>query len=165
MCPASLGDVIENPHGNGGLSESKREEWKEIVRGFDMKQVASGLRHLHGLGLIHRDIKPQIILISSSSSGGRGGTGYRMLISDFGLCTKLDVDQTSFLPTLNGATGTVGWRALEILRRDVKLDGFLTSDDSTSPRGSVATVNSSSTTTMAKTRLTKSVDIFALGIR
>ena len=50
------------------------------MRGFDakraMKQVASGLRHLHELGLIHRDIKPQIILISSSSrsSGGRGGT-------------------------------------------------------------------------------------------
>ena len=167
MCPASLGDIIENPYGNGGLNESKREEWKEIVRGFDakraMKQVASGLRHLHGLGLIHRDIKPQNILISSSSSGGRGGTGYRMLISDFGLCKKLDVDQTSFLPTLNGATGTVGWRAPEILRGDVKLDEISTSDDSTSSRGSVATVNSSSTTTVAKTRLTKSVDIFALG--
>ena len=75
----------------------------------------------------------------------------------FGLCTKLDVDQTSFLPTLNGATGTVGWRAPEILRGDVELDEFSTSDDSTSSRGSVTTVNSSSTTTMAKTRLTKSV--------
>ena len=174
LCPASLADIIENPHGhgvgNGSLSGSRREEeWKEIVRGFDakraMRQVASGLRHLHGLGLIHRDIKPQNILISSSSSsGGRGGTGYRMLISDFGLCKKLDVDQTSFLPTLNGATGTVGWRAPEILRGDVKLDEISTGDDSTSSRGSVATVNSYGTaTTTSKTRLTKSVDIFALG--
>lgn len=175
MCPASLADIIENPHGgNGGLSGSGRreEEWKEIVGGFDakraMRQVAGGLRHLHGLGLIHRDIKPQNILISSSSSsssGGRGGTGYRMLISDFGLCKKLDVDQTSFLPTVNGATGTVGWRAPEILRGDVKLDELSTGDDSTSSRGSVATINSSgtTTTTTTKTRLTKSVDIFALG--
>ena len=178
LCPASLADIIENPHGgNGGGSGSGRreDEWKEIVKGFDakraMKQIASGLRHLHGLGLIHRDIKPPNILISSSSSssssGGRGGTGYRMLISDFGLCKKLDVDQTSFLPTVNGATGTVGWRAPEILRGDVKLDELSTSDDSTSSRGSVATVHSYSNTTSitaaTKTRLTKSVDIFALG--
>ena len=168
LCPASLADIIESPHANGGLSGSRREEeLKEILRGFDakraMRQVASGLRHLHGLGLIHRDIKPQNILISSSSSGGHGATGHRMLISDFGLCKKLDVDQTSFLPTLNGATGTVGWRAPEILRGDVKLDEFST-DDSTSSRGSVATIHSSGTTTAStKTRLTKSVDIFALG--
>lgn len=169
LCPASLADIIEN-NGGGGLSGSRREEeWREIIQGFDpkraMRQVASGLNHLHGLGLIHRDIKPQNILISSSSSsGGRGGVGYRMLISDFGLCKKLDVDQTSFLPTANGATGTVGWRAPEILRGDVKLDELSTDDDSTSSRGSVATVNgASSGTTSTKTRLTKSVDIFALG--
>ena len=177
LCPASLADIIENPHGGNGIlsgsgSGRREDEWKEILRGFDakraMRQVASGLRHLHGLGLIHRDIKPQNILISSSSSssssGGRGGTGYRMLISDFGLCKKLDVDQTSFLPTVNGATGTVGWRAPEILRGDVKLDEPSSNDDSTSSGGSIATVHSySGTTTTTKTRLTKSVDIFALG--
>ena len=167
LCPASLADIIENPHGHGsggGTGGKREEEWKDIVRGFDakraMRQIASGLMHLHGLGLIHRDIKPQNILISSSSSGGRGGGGYRMLISDFGLCKKLDMDQTSFLPTANGATGTVNWRAPEILRGDVKLDEPSTGDDSTSSRGSVATINGASST---KTRLTKSVDIFALG--
>ncbi|KAF8802393.1 kinase-like protein [Phlegmacium glaucopus] len=164
LCPASLADIIESPH-----------EWREIMRGFDakraMRQVASGLRHLHGLGLIHRDIKPQNILISPASSltEGRDGTGYRMLISDFGLCKKLDVDQTSFLPTANGAVaaGTVGWRAPEILRGEVKLDELSTGDDSTSSRGSVATVKGTpstpGTTTTTKTHLTKSVDIFALG--
>ena len=98
-----------------------------------------------------------------------------MLISDFGLCRKLELDQTSFLPTTGGAmgVGTFGWRAPEILRGEVKLDEPLLSDDnnSQSSRGSVCTAtgsNHSGTATgtgtgKPTTRLTKSVDIFALG--
>jgi serine/threonine-protein kinase/endoribonuclease IRE1 len=148
-----------------------------------LRQITSGLRHLHALKLVHRDIKPQNILVSgngSASNGGggsgsvegRGGGGYRMLISDFGLCKKLDVDQTSFLPTAQGAmaAGTVGWRAPEILRGEVKLDE-ISDDHSTSSRGSNSTVhgngNGRGTPTPSAggkpTRLTKSVDIFALG--
>jgi serine/threonine-protein kinase/endoribonuclease IRE1 len=146
LCPASLANIIENLHDNA----SGRGEWslRDIVQGFDkkraMRQVADGLRHLHRLGLVHRDIKPQNILVSSSSSLGQ----YRMLISDFGICKKLDVDQTSFLPTANGGTaaGTAGWRAPEILWGDVKLP---TTIDGTS----LATTS----------RLNQSVDIFALG--
>ena len=179
LCLASLANIIESLRGGAGGcpcpcgSVNRREEWREIVQGFDvkraMRQIASGLRHLHGLGLIHRDIKPQNILISpSSSSEGRGGMRYRMLISDFGLCKKLDMDETSFLPTVDGdmAPGTVGWRAPEILHGEVKLDELPTGDDSTSSHGSAATINDdscSSDTTTPKTRLTKSVDIFALG--
>jgi len=83
-----------------------------------------------------------------------------MLISDFGLCKRLEVDQTSFMPTACGAmaAGTVGWRAPEILRGEVRLDD---SDASQSSRGSVATLNGSSSTKPMK--LTKAVDIFALG--
>jgi serine/threonine-protein kinase/endoribonuclease IRE1 len=71
-----------------------------------------------------------------------------MLISDFGLCKRLDVDQTSFLPTAYGAlaAGTVGWRAPEILRGEVKLDEGLAGEDrgSMSSRGSVGTVTGNS---------------------
>ncbi|TFK31956.1 hypothetical protein BDQ12DRAFT_744289 [Crucibulum laeve] len=162
LCPASLADIIEYP-----------DRWPEIRMSFDpkkaLKQITSGLRHLHALKLVHRDIKPQNILVSSAKAGPGGTKAYRMLISDFGLCKKLDVDQTSFLPTAHGAmaAGTVGWRAPEILRGEVKLDD-LSDDASMSSRGSVATINGSSgstpTTGTAKpTRLTKSVDIFALG--
>lgn len=142
-----------------------------------LKQVASGLRHLHGLKIVHRDIKPQNILVSgakSAASGGAGGArdgkGHRMLISDFGLCRKLEFDQTSFLPTANGVmgVGTVGWRAPEILRGEVKLDESISGDEhSTSSRDSTGTARTSSTaganSTHRPTRLTKSVDIFALG--
>ena len=148
----------------------KREEWKDIARGFDamkaMKQIASGLRHLHGLGLVHRDIRPRNILISSSSSSGGG---YRMLISDFGLCKKLDMDQSSFLPTTYGviAVGTEGWKAPEILLCRCggdKLDIHAKGDHTVDTVSSLATtLNSSSSGTSTEICVTKSVDIFALG--
>lgn len=165
LCPASLADIIECP-----------DQFREIAVAFDpkraLRQIASGLRHLHGLKLVHRDIKPQNILVSSAkrTAGGRD-RGHRMLISDFGLCKKLDFDQTSFLPTAHGAAGagTVGWRAPEILRGEVKLDDAL-NEDSMSSRGSVgATGGSQGGTGIGgagagkPTRLTKLVDIFALG--
>ncbi|KAJ3895960.1 hypothetical protein GG344DRAFT_37696 [Lentinula edodes] len=180
LCPGSLADVYE--------------EWREIRESIiadpkkALKQITSGLRHLHALKLVHRDIKPQNILVAagpgrnlstpSSASLSRGqnkstrGSSYRMLISDFGLCKKLDFDQTSFLPTAQGAmgAGTFGWRAPEILRGEVKLDN---SEETNSSKGSAGTVNgnppsvnsnSSTTSSINKpTRLTKSVDIFALG--
>lgn len=174
LCPASLADLIETPN---------RDAWRHIAVNFDPKkalqQVTNGLRHLHELKIVHRDIKPQNILVTTkgiqSNSGriSRGGN-YRMLISDFGLCKKLDVDQTSFLPTANGAmaAGTVGWRAPEILSGEVKLNEFV-DDQSQSSGGSTATVqgnasisstsSSNSISTKRSTRLTKRVDIFALG--
>ncbi|KAF9224806.1 kinase-like protein [Gyrodon lividus] len=164
LCPASLADVIESP-----------DQHRDIAVSFDpkraLRQITSGLRHLHSLKIVHRDIKPQNILVSAPNKGvsERDG-GRRMLISDFGLCKKLEVDQTSFVPTAQGAqaAGTVGWRAPEILRGEVKLDDTLSDDTSQSSRGSTSTVvNGGSSTPNASsgksTRLTKAVDIFASG--
>ncbi|KAG8965354.1 bifunctional endoribonuclease/protein kinase ire1 [Tulasnella sp. 419] len=159
LCPASLADIVERP-----------DNFKDISIGFDPKkalsQVTMGLRHLHSLKIVHRDIKPQNILVSKPNTK----TGaYRMLISDFGLCRKLESDQTSFLPTAHGAmgAGTVGWRAPEILRGEVKLDEqtFDMSSGGTpnSSVGGTGSVSGGSTRGGVVTRLTKSVDVFALG--
>ncbi len=158
LCPASLADVIERP-----------DQFRDIVVAFEPKRalrhITAGLRHLHALKIIHRDIKPQNILISYAKKGAGENAGHRMLISDFGLCKKLEYDQTSFLPTAHGSmgAGTVGWRAPEILNGEVKLDD--TGDESQSSRGSVGTGSSgtSGTPSGKPTRLTKFVDIFALG--
>ncbi|KAF8523781.1 hypothetical protein BU17DRAFT_74941 [Hysterangium stoloniferum] len=139
LCPASLADIVERP-----------DAFSAIASVFDPKrglaQITAGLQHLHMLKIVHRDIKPQNILVSRPKNGQ-----HRMLISDFGLCKKLDVDQTSFLPTVHGAmaAGTVGWRAPEILRGT----GSTVSARSAGSAGAGA----------KPTRLTKSVDIFALG--
>ncbi|KAL5514856.1 hypothetical protein ACEPAG_2172 [Sanghuangporus baumii] len=157
LCPASLADVIEHP-----------DVHRELSNAFDPKralqQIASGLRHLHALKIVHRDIKPQNILVSAAKRGAGAMAGHRMLISDFGLCKRLEVDQTSFLPTAHGAgaAGTVGWRAPEILRGDVNLDESTVDDSTQSSRGS--SVGTAIPDPVHKpTRLTKSVDIFALG--
>ncbi|KAJ7594156.1 other/IRE protein kinase [Mycena floridula] len=158
LCPASLADIIECPD---------RDQFRDIAISFEpkkaLKEITSGLRHLHALKLVHRDIKPQNILISVPKAGSGSRHGYRMLISDFGLCKKLEVDQTSFLPTAYGAqaAGTVGWRAPEILRGEVKLDELGDDQSISSSRGSTGTANGSNSA--RPTRLTKSVDIFALG--
>ena len=160
LCPASLADIIERP-----------DQFRELAVSFNPKravrQITSGLRHLHALKIVHRDIKPQNILISSAKKGE--SNGHRMLISDFGLCRKLELDQTSFLPTTGGAmgVGTFGWRAPEILRGEVKLDETIADDNSQSSRDSVGTATGSNHSGTGsgkpRTRLTKSVDIFALG--
>ncbi|KAH9927939.1 uncharacterized protein BXZ73DRAFT_48589 [Epithele typhae] len=158
LCPASLADLIERPDAH-----------RDIAVAFDpkraLRQITLGLRHLHALKIVHRDIKPQNILVSAAKPGRGENAGHRMLISDFGLCKKLEMDQTSFLPTAHGAVaaGTVGWRAPEILRGEVKLDDA--GDESQSSRGSVGGSSGGSTGTPSgkPTRLTKSVDIFALG--
>lgn len=162
LCPASLADIIERPDAHRDISNVFNP--KRALR-----QVSLGLRHLHALKIVHRDIKPQNILISTGKKGALDG-GHRMLISDFGLCKKLEVDQTSFAPTAYGAmaAGTVGWRAPEILRGEVKLDESAMGDaDSQSSRGSTTVGSGGSTGTViggaGRTRLTKSVDIFALG--
>ncbi|KAG8832714.1 bifunctional endoribonuclease/protein kinase ire1 [Serendipita sp. 400] len=155
LCPCSLADLIETPH-----------KHPEVVGSFDPKkalsEITQGLRHLHNLKIVHRDIKPQNILVSRRKGDGQ----HRMLISDFGLCKKLDVDQTSFLPTMAAgggqslfAAGTPGWRAPEILRGDVNLEDEVNNG----PKTASDSGPGSSNPREGEMRLTKSVDVFALG--
>jgi serine/threonine-protein kinase/endoribonuclease IRE1 len=151
LCPASLSEVIEKPGDFRDLAvllEPKKA----------LAQITSGLQHLHSLSIVHRDIKPQNILVSLTAAGK-----LKMLLSDFGLSKRLDgLAQTSFSQTMNNPGGTVGWRAPEILRGDISLDaggdGSASTESSFGPSGAREREPGEE-----RRRLTRAVDVFALG--
>lgn len=154
LCPASLADVIEKPNEHQSLSAILKPKKA-------LSQIASGLQHLHSLSIVHRDIKPQNILVSQNSKGE-----LKMLLSDFGLSKRLDgLAQTSFSQTVNNPGGTFGWRAPEILRGDVNLDAGADTCDSISSSNSVSDhgIGGESKRLEDRKRLTRAIDIFALG--
>lgn len=58
LCQASLADLIESP-------EKYRELADQLDRKRALMEVTKGLKHLHGMKIIHRDIKPQSVFIHS----------------------------------------------------------------------------------------------------
>lgn len=110
-----------------------------------MYQMATGLEHLHRLHIVHRDIKPQNILIDKNGV---------LKISDMGLAKKLSQDKNSFSTI---SKGTIGWRAPEAI-----IQGDLESDSS---KGSSSGDRSSSGSSKNGERIkaTRKVDIFSMG--
>jgi serine/threonine protein kinase len=150
LSPASLYDVIE------GRNEEMTTLRNLIPPKQILHEIMLGIRHLHSLKIVHRDIKPQNILFSSSSKP-------RILISDFGLCKKLSDDQSSFHNTNAGGTmgisilsiNYLGWRAPEC----IELSG---AKDSSAGDSSTAG-NSSNSGDSSFGRVSKRIDIFSAG--
>ncbi|CAJ2646786.1 unnamed protein product [Trifolium pratense] len=72
-----------------------------------MREVVSGLAHLHELGIIHRDLKPQNVLIIKEKS-------LCAKLSDMGISKQLPEDMSSLGHTSTGC-GSSGWQAPEQL--------------------------------------------------
>ncbi|CAJ1930690.1 unnamed protein product [Sphenostylis stenocarpa] len=72
-----------------------------------MRDVVSGLVHLHELGIIHRDLKPQNVLIIEERS-------LCAKLSDMGISKRLLEDMTSLGHSVTGC-GSSGWQAPEQL--------------------------------------------------
>ncbi|QPG76943.1 hypothetical protein FOA43_004337 [Brettanomyces nanus] len=154
LCTASLEDVIER----------RTEACKKILEGANsvnvLWQITNGLHHLHALKIVHRDIKPQNILVAEPKKldGKDEYSDARILISDFGLCKKLEADQSSFRATTAQGAGTSGWRAPELLLDDA--DALSVISDSVD--GTLHT-DSSSVLLGHNRRLTRAIDIFSTG--
>ena len=161
LCPASLLDVIERPRDFPALIPSSGLNTPNIL-----KQITSGIHYLHSLKIVHRDIKPHNILVSAPKltiANPSTTQPPRLLISDFGLCKKLEGDQNSFRATTAFAAGTSGWRAPELLVDD---DPLLKSTKSAiNPATSDMTNNSEPLVVDPQTnrRATRAIDIFSLG--
>ncbi|KAK6154044.1 hypothetical protein DH2020_013683 [Rehmannia glutinosa] len=72
-----------------------------------MRDVISGIAHLHELGIVHRDLKPQnVLIISERSLCGK--------LSDMGISKRLVGDMSSLTNHSTGC-GSSGWQAPEQL--------------------------------------------------
>lgn len=102
------------------------------------------------------------VLVSQLKDGS-----LRMLVSDFGLARRLEHDQSSFAPTANNLAGSLGWRAPECIRGQVRLtepfDRSSSGGSSTSSSSSLTDLLDHQRPTRPEHRLTKAVDLFALG--
>lgn len=146
-CAASLADVVEKPNRFTKLAQAGKADLPGVLY-----QITNGINHLHQLRIVHRDLKPQNILVNMDKNGRP-----RLLVSDFGLCKKLEDAQSSFGATTGRAAGTSGWRAPELLVDD---DKELAEASVNSGSGTVL-VNSEM---MPGRRATRSIDIFSLGL-
>lgn len=151
LCPASLQDIVERP-----------SAYPELVQiGLDVPdilwQIVAGVRYLHSLKIVHRDLKPQNILVAMPRSR-IGSRALRLLISDFGLCKKLEDNQSSFRATTAHAAGTSGWRAPELLVDDDKSPTGLGVESQHTESSEPAVVDP-----QTNRRATRAIDIFSLG--
>jgi serine/threonine-protein kinase/endoribonuclease IRE1 len=154
LCPASLADVIDKPQNHRTLAQAGERDLPDVLY-----QITRGLSHLHRLRIVHRDLKPQNILVSLDKDGRP-----RLLVSDFGLCKKLEGEQSSFRATTAHAAGTSGWRAPELLLDDDAKDGSMhqtMADASTDGNSGSIALNPD---LLPNRRATRAIDIFSLGL-
>ncbi len=103
-CVSTLGNLVEN---------KKLERMGERLR--VLHELALGISHLHGLGVVHRDLTPSNVLLDAAGV---------VKVSDMGLSRKVDDTQGHVCTT---SQGTAGWQPLEVLERAVqseKVDTF-----------------------------------------
>lgn len=150
-CAASLADVIEKSSHFRNLANAGQKDLPGVLY-----QITNGITHLHSLRIVHRDLKPQNILVNLDKDGRP-----RLLVSDFGLCKKLDGTQSSFGATTGRAAGTTGWRAPELLLDD---DGQNPAAQDGSTHSGSGTILVGDPTLLNGRRATRAIDIFSLGL-
>lgn len=162
LCPASLQDVVEKPGNYPALIGSKSLDMPDVL-----KQITAGVQYLHSLKIVHRDIKPQNILVSAPKKLLANPSVHqppRLLISDFGLCKKLEGDQNSFRATTAHAAGTSGWRAPELLvDEDVATPALHNLASNLNHHTGGSTSEPAVVDPQTNRRATRAIDIFSLG--
>jgi len=90
------------------LTHYSEKEASEII-----KQVLSGIAHLHEKRIVHRDLKPENLLLSSKESNSD------IKITDFGLSEIFEEGQPILMSRAVGTPGYLAPEVLELLDNDV----------------------------------------------
>jgi len=91
------------------LYENKK--FIEVSEGLALtRQVAYALDYAHAAGLIHRDVKPDNVLLKASTSGSDDVAGFRAILTDFGLAKLSEGGVQSIA---NNPTGTLPYMSPE----------------------------------------------------
>jgi serine/threonine-protein kinase len=83
-----------------------------------LRQVAGSLAEAHGVGLVHRDVKPANIILCQ-----RGGVPDIAKVVDFGLAKDLEKASSTALTQANDITGTPMYLAPEAISDPETVDG------------------------------------------
>ncbi len=97
-------------HLNSQLEQGQYLDFREIVT--LTKQIAQALHYAHGQGIIHRDVKPDNVLLKKETEGDAlPATGPRAVLTDFGLAKR--IDQQGPLTATGELLGTLAYMAPE----------------------------------------------------
>eukprot|EP00271_Cylindrocystis_brebissonii_P012942 TRINITY_DN32459_c0_g1_i1.p1 TRINITY_DN32459_c0_g1~~TRINITY_DN32459_c0_g1_i1.p1 ORF type:complete len:927 (+),score=107.29 TRINITY_DN32459_c0_g1_i1:361-3141(+) len=84
----------------------------EATTAFIFWQVAQALAHCHARGVVHRDVKPENMMLATSAKDGEGGRHMLIKLADFGTAVCLRPEEK-----VSGLAGSTAYMAPEVAQR------------------------------------------------